>query len=183
MGKKEAGQLYTASKDWITDIPLRLGGFIMAVILFIGRLLGIAIWLNQYLPPLYIWLAFGLAMIGIIWLSFLPYYKRVIKRESTLSKNIAYIGMFIQEGTEHLERFDSQPAEAITDHEMRMLLDWIRDIGEYLQTNLRDEFPLWFRSTGTVSKRSSFDDLLMACKNGLDRLEHIFTDLKCQDQK
>lgn len=73
---KEARQIITAFKNWTTDTPKRVWGWAMAIIALIGAPAVVAFWLQQYSPPVYVWIAFILLIAGIIWISFIPYYRR-----------------------------------------------------------------------------------------------------------
>ena len=48
----------------------------MSLILFIGGITALAIWLSKNFPPLYVWLGAVSVVVGVIGLSFMPYYKR-----------------------------------------------------------------------------------------------------------
>jgi hypothetical protein len=73
----ETKQVLRALKDWVNDTPLRIRGWVMLLIAFIGGLIISGTWLSKNLPPWYVWLAIALIIIGVIGLSFIPYYKRL----------------------------------------------------------------------------------------------------------
>ena len=87
MGKLgEAKQVFKAFREWVNDTPLRIWGWIMGIIALIVGTLLIAFWLQQHFPPWYVWVGTVLAIIGIIGLSFIPYYNRTQKRLVLLIK-------------------------------------------------------------------------------------------------
>jgi len=77
MGRKEEKrQIFTAFKDWVNDIPLRIWGWVMSLIAFLASSIAVSVWFSQHFPPLYVWFGFVFVIVCVVVLSFLPYYKR-----------------------------------------------------------------------------------------------------------
>lgn len=50
--------------------------FKLWMIAFIAGAVVVAFWLQQHMPPVYVWIGFFIAIAGIIMFSFIPYYRR-----------------------------------------------------------------------------------------------------------
>lgn len=65
----------------------------MYLVAFVSGSTALGIWVSKNFPPWYVWLGFVLVIIGIIGLSFMPYYNRIkrkleIEVEKTWTKPI-----------------------------------------------------------------------------------------------
>jgi hypothetical protein len=77
MGSRGAPkQVIGAFKDWVNDTPLRIVGWIMGLIALIGGAYLVIPWALQNFPPIRVWIGIVFVLFGIVWLSFIPYYKR-----------------------------------------------------------------------------------------------------------
>jgi len=91
MSRKEAKrQIFKALKDWGNDVPFRMWGLITSLIAFLAGSIAVSIWLSRNLPPWYIWIGFIVVIVGVIWLSFLPYYRRSINKSVKIAVLSAY---------------------------------------------------------------------------------------------
>lgn len=75
---RQTKHVFMAFKDWVANTPLRIWGWIMGLIAFIAGLILVAIWLQQHTPPWWVWIGFITAVLGVLMISFVPYYKRTI---------------------------------------------------------------------------------------------------------
>lgn len=133
--KRETWQLLIKSfREWITDTPLRIWGWIVALIALVTGSVIAAIWLQDHFPPWYVWLGFVLAILGVIWLSFLPYYRRIKIRHVQVvvlsayqSKNPSRRDHHINFDIEFNVRIKSPPASIAR---IQMLIE-----NEFLETN------------------------------------------------
>lgn len=89
-GKERATQFIRAFRDWANDTPLRIRGLLTSLIALIASGFVVANWLQQHVPPWYVWFSFGIAICGIIWISFLPYYKRIKNKSVKITVLSAY---------------------------------------------------------------------------------------------
>jgi MFS family permease len=80
IGRPETKLIFEAFKDWFNDTPLRIRGWVVSLIVFLGGVTGISIWLAKNLPPWWVWISAVAIIFGVICLSFIPYYKRYKSR-------------------------------------------------------------------------------------------------------
>jgi hypothetical protein len=91
MGRKEeTRQICTAFKDWVRDTPLRIRGWVIFFITFIGSSITLSVWISRCSQPLIVWPAFVLVVISVIVLSFIPYYKRIKSKSVKITFREAY---------------------------------------------------------------------------------------------
>jgi hypothetical protein len=101
--KEEQWQTIKAIKDWIHDTPLRIWGWIIFLFAFIGGSIVLGTWLSKNLPPWYVWLSIALLVIGVIVISFVPYYKRVKDSRTGQDKPSIIVKLHKKQGIDGLE--------------------------------------------------------------------------------
>lgn len=177
MGRKEeTKQILNAFKGWVSDTPLRIAGWVMSLFVFFGAIIGIITWIWQFSPPLYVWLCFALVVVSVIWLSFIPYYKRERHRASSVITNMAYIEAFIIDGKEFLDGFKREVV--VLTHDKNRAKQWQFDVAEYLRKNIPDEYILWHRYTAIDFQSAEQSDCIAFIETGLNRLETIHAILR-----